>query len=180
MIMGDKIYINFIKFDFEEAIYRLKHQLSKIVVLENTVFVEPIKGEDSELNKEENKEPLKEENKNPTKEAYGRKETEDPYKENVPMINEIEKVERPDETKHELPTNVINWSDDQVKVWFESIECVNLYQSLKPCNGELLCQLYEMWNNAPEFFYQFVSLDNKLDRHSLLFFTNNFKKIFKA
>ncbi len=166
------------KLDFEEAINRLKHQLSKIDVLENKVVVEPIKEEGKELNKNDDKDSLKEENKNPIKEACDRKETEDPYKEKISMINEIEKAEKPDETNYELSTNVTNWSDDQVKEWFESIECVSLYQSLKPCNGELLCQLYEMWNNAPEFFYHFVSLDNKLDRHSLLFFTNNFKKIF--
>ena len=174
--MGDKIYINFKKLDFEEAVNRLKHQLSKIVVLENKVVVEE--------NTKEEAEPIKEELKAPSEvnETETEKDTE---KKNETIINVIEtdqdlnKQQQPDRNENELPSGVITWSDDQVKIWFVNIECGNLYQSLKPCNGELLYQLYEMWNNAPEFFYQFISLDNKLDRHSLLTFTSNLKKVFK-
>ena len=79
--MGDKIYINFKKLDFEEAVNRLKHQLSKIVVLENKVVVEE--------NTKEEAEPIKEELKAPSEvnETETEKDTE---KKNETIIHVIE------------------------------------------------------------------------------------------
>lgn len=143
--MGDRIYVNFVKYEFEESINKLKSQLSKIM---------PIEILDEKLIEKE--------------EIVTKKD-----------ISNTETQESPPNPIQYQLNNIVCWSDDEVKAWFEDMNCLKLYESLKPCNGELLKQLHEIWIHAPEFFYQFISLDNKLDRHTLLLFSNNLQKAFK-
>ena len=130
IIMGDRIYVNFTKHEFNEAITRLKSQISKLLAIEEPII-------------------------------------ENAQQEFV-MNSQVETT-----------NDVVAWSDQDVKSWFEKVECSSLYESLKPCNGELLQQLNDMRKNAPEFFYQFIWLDKSLDRRTLLLFANNFRKLFE-
>lgn len=91
----------------------------------------------------------------------------------VKIKQENEKVEKSD-------NNVQKWSEDEVEKWFKESGSMIIYEKLRPCNGELLNQLYELKVNAPEFFYKFVTSDNKLDCRSILVFGNNLNKLFSS
>ena len=54
-----------------------------------------------------------------------------------------------------------------------------IYDQIKPCDGLLLQQLHDMQINAPEFFYQYITMDNKLDKRSILVFASSLKLLFK-
>lgn len=75
--------------------------------------------------------------------------------------------------------DISNWSEAQVENWFKTKGNSLIYDQLKPCDGLLLQQLYEMQINAPEFFYQYISLDNKLDKRSILVFSSSLKLLFR-
>ena len=50
--------------------------------------------------------------------------------------------------------SIVKWSETEVKEWFikNSINLAIL-EYLSPCSGIVLKQIFDMKNNAPEFFY---------------------------
>lgn len=72
-----------------------------------------------------------------------------------------------------------NWSETEVEQWFKSIENDYLFEKLKPCNGKLLHQLYQMHKNAPEYFYKFISVSDQFNHRSILVLTYNLSNIFE-
>lgn len=50
-----------------------------------------------------------------------------------------------------------NWSETEVENWFIKMNIKEFYEALKPLDGILLYQLYELKLYNPEFFYQLLS-----------------------
>lgn len=73
---------------------------------------------------------------------------------------------------------VLGWSEDRVKQWFtENNIDHRLVKEFYPCTGEVLKQLYDMRNDAPEFYFQSLKT-NKTELKHVLEFTNLLKKLF--
>jgi hypothetical protein len=117
IIMGDKIFINFTKYDHAECLRRLKQEvdscknimhIAKVAEVASTSSAPPIPVLVSTLNS--------------------------------PTNNDVE-----------------NWGEAKVKEWFLANNLsLNIYESLKPCNGQIIKQLYEMQRTASEFYYQSI------------------------
>ena len=128
IIMGDKIYINFIEFDFDECIEKIKHEIE-------------ISNFKSKTNQEEN-------------------------------------VLVPTNNKTKKSSEVEKWSETQVQNWFiENKINMKIYEHFSPINGELLVQIYDMKNSAPEFYYQTLKEMNN-DLRSITLFSMFINKLF--
>ena len=131
IILGDKIFINFMKYEFDECLRRLKNELDNCV----KVKVSP------------EKEPL-------------------PPKNN----NNVENLRR----------KADDWDEKTVSEWFiENGLNREIERTLKPCNGEILKQMYDMKCRAPEFYYQSLKEIKSVDLGSLTRFSAHLDKIFK-
>jgi hypothetical protein len=127
IIMGDKIFINFMKYSFEECTKRLLNEISKSI--------------------------------------------RQPEDQNIVVAKE---------TKYQAPQKTaMDWSESEVSNWFkENNVDVSILNLLKPCNGEILHQLYLLQHDAPEFFYHSISNNQKIALRNILIFTCKLKKLF--
>ena len=50
-----------------------------------------------------------------------------------------------------------NWSETEVENWFIKMSIKEFYEALKPLDGILLYQLYELKLYTPEFFYHLLA-----------------------
>ena len=74
---------------------------------------------------------------------------------------------------------IIKWDESKVKEWFKKNNLnIAIMESLSPCTGDVLFQLNEMKNEAPEFFYHSIKNDS-INMNSLLKFTFQLKILFK-
>jgi hypothetical protein len=77
-------------------------------------------------------------------------------------------------------SNVLNWSEKQVQNWFEEKKVdTAIWAIIKPCNGELLHQLFTLQIGCPEFFFQSITKNSKVDLRKALVFSLNLKKLFE-
>ena len=75
---------------------------------------------------------------------------------------------------------ILKWSEKQVEDWFNENKLgSSIFLIIKPCDGELLHQLYTLLLTAPEFFYQSLSKNNSVDLRTALVFSLNLKKLFE-
>ena len=72
-----------------------------------------------------------------------------------------------------------NWTDDQVKNWFVEKELnLNIFEKLKPCNGKIIKQLFEIKCIAPEFYFQSLKDIGNNDLRSITVFTYYLNSLF--
>jgi hypothetical protein len=77
--------------------------------------------------------------------------------------------------------SAIGWSEKQVEDWFKEKNVnTEIVSIIRPCDGELLHQLYTMLVGAPEFFYQSISKKNTVDLRTALVFSLCLKKLFES
>ena len=133
--MGDKIYINFVKFELNDAVKKLIDQISllKPKLLEN-----------------ESKETVCINSESRNSNNFAKKE------------------------------KIKNWSEIQVKEWFKENNFLEIYEQLKPCDGELLLELNKMHMNAPQFLYNSLKNELNYNLRMILVFTQNFEKLFNT
>ena len=75
---------------------------------------------------------------------------------------------------------VSNWSEEQVKEWFNNTKISNLIaENLAPCDGVLLEQLYATMTEVPEFFHSILRSDSKASLKDIVVFTSALKALFK-
>jgi hypothetical protein len=145
IIMGDKIFINFMKYDFDECLKRLKNELDCAC---NLLSHKPILKESKITN---DKLVSFNNNNNNNNKA-------------LVVSNKSSLIE--------------SWNEQNVIEWFKENNLnIKILEELKPCNGILLSQLYEMKTEAPEFFYQSLK-SNQVNLNSLILFAFNLKKLF--
>lgn len=66
----------------------------------------------------------------------------------------------------------IDWTETDVNKWLSS-KYINtiISENVKPCDGKILFQLYEMMNEAPEFFYSSITSNNTIPTREVAVFT---------
>lgn len=64
------------------------------------------------------------------------------------------------------------WTQKQVETWFKITQNEKFHEMVKPCNGELLYQLFDMYKNAPLFFKKYMIEYEKIDFNSYNHFLN--------
>jgi len=75
---------------------------------------------------------------------------------------------------------VSGWNEQEVEKWMNEKKFDSkITDLLKPCNGELLAQLNEMYLKTPEFYYTSLDQTRKIKLREILHFTNELKKLFK-
>ena len=139
IIMGDKIFVNFTKYDHVECLRRLKHEIDSCKNAKQIARVAGVAITTAA----------------PT------------------QVSEIN-------SSSSANDSIESWDDGKVKAWFVANNLsLNIYESLKPCNGQIIKQLYEMKCTASEFYYQSV---NKVESNfrSITLFTLFLNKLFNS
>lgn len=135
IIMGDKIFINFTKYEHDECIRRLMHEI-------NSHFkIDPIK-----------------------------------------TSLDCNFIAKPPETSkiQENTIEIEDWSENLVKEWFIKNRLnLNIFDYLKPDSGSILKQMYQMKNNATEFYYQLMNKIEEVKIHEVLQFSSCLEKLFE-
>jgi hypothetical protein len=73
-----------------------------------------------------------------------------------------------------------NWSVDDVQSWCSKYKFnSDIRKMVREFNGELLIQLNEIKKQSSDYFYTSISHNNKIDLISVVYFTNEFQKLFK-
>jgi hypothetical protein len=73
----------------------------------------------------------------------------------------------------------VDWSDEQVKLWFDNNNLNDIYQDLKPLTGSVLYQLYQIQIHTPEFFYKAITKNESTNLRSVAVFGDLIRKLFK-
>ena len=112
------------------------------------------------------------------KEVIQFNESKEDVKENEKLENEIkEPIE-----KKIIPKsiNALNWSELDAEKWIKDKKFhKEIAESLLPCNGKLLNQLFEMYNKIPDYFYSSLNGSKTIRLRDLLYFSNELKEIFE-
>ena len=76
---------------------------------------------------------------------------------------------------------VTEWKENDVEKWFKDEEINALIlNDLKPCDGLILNQLYEILKTSPDFFYSALTVKNKeINLRDVAVFTYKLKNLFK-
>ena len=72
------------------------------------------------------------------------------------------------------------WTEEQVKDWFLKENLIKIYEEMKPLDGPVLYQLYDMKKNIPEFFYKSITKSETLDYKSIAVFGHLLENLFKS
>ena len=83
-----------------------------------------------------------------------------------------------------MPSTVVTvteWKENDVEKWFKDEEINALIlNDLKPCDGLILNQLYEILKTSPDFFYSALTVKNKeINLRDVAVFTYKLKNLFK-
>jgi hypothetical protein len=149
IIMGDKIYINFTKYDFDECMKRLKNEIN--------LFISSI----AKTNEKENK-------KNELDKA-------DKVKFTIGSASSVSIISNISSNK-----NVEKWSEQEVIEWFNSNDLnISMLNHLKPIDGEILKQLWELKTSAPDYYYTSFEKSNAYSLRSTLMLTSRLNNLFQ-
>lgn len=127
-IIGDKIFVDFTKYTFEDCLKRVVNQL--ILINANSV--------------KNNKIP------------------------NLPI--EIKVNRETCEAK--------SWDEINVEKWLNENDLKVVYDALKPLNGKVLYQMYQLQTYTPEFFFKSLTKTENVDIKSVAFFSSLLKDLF--
>jgi hypothetical protein len=165
IILGSKIFVNFTRYEFNECIRRLKVELD--AVLKN---VKP-----DELRMPEKIEKV-------TSVPVGASQTDE-------NKNLKKTVDNAFKAKREIliSPNIQNkteykWTEKDVEEWLKKIDVhPSIVANIKPCDGKILCELYLIKIESPEFFYRSLSANfvrKPVLLRDLAIFSNELRKIF--
>ncbi len=75
--------------------------------------------------------------------------------------------------------NATNWKEKDVEKWFKD-EAINvlILEDLRPCDGLILNQLFEILKTSPDFFYSALTAKNKINLRDVAVFTYKLKRLF--
>ena len=156
IILGSKINIDFTKADIEKSFKRLSIELNYLIRIGKIPFPKTEEHQNSKNNLMDFERPIENQN-DPSK------------KTRVDSCLDFAK------TKKDI---IKNWTQKDVNKWIISNNFdKNIVKSIYPCNGEHLTQMYEMYIDIPEKFYN--SLNSKqLFLKDLVHFSNELKRLF--
>ena len=147
IILGDKIFINFIKYPFEKCLELIFKEINLSINQSN---------KDSDKMKSIN---FNEPTKTSVSHSYSKPDTK------VPEVK-VKDAKSMNEKEVDEWLTVKN-VPDQIR---------NL---LRPCNGEVLHQLFKMRNSAPEFYFQSISKNSNVELKAILLFSLELEKLFE-
>ena len=180
-IIGDKIFIDFTKYSFEDSLTRLKNQInmitnpqkSKIQSLPPTYAPTPIP-------KSNHTQPLNSANNQNINDSSVNSSLD------TKVIKIVVQGDVNSRRHINLNNQIDQWSESDVNGWFKEIDLFDsfIYKQLSPCTGELLSQLHQIQLYAPEFFFKAVTPnngDNKFeDLKKVASFAMHLKKLFQS
>ena len=169
MLSGDKIFIDFTKYSFEESVKRLINQINLITNDKPSMSIQSRPVANTAANVTATTAQKSVENNQASNEL------------DTKVIKIIINGEKKQENK--INYDKINkWTQNEVNVWFKENKLNDsfIYKTLYPCTGELLSQLHQIQMYAPEFFYRSISSsDLKLnDLKDVASFSITLKKLF--
>ena len=72
------------------------------------------------------------------------------------------------------------WSEEEVGIWFKNTKInVSITESLSPCDGRLLEQLYGTLIRVPEFFHSILHSDSNACLKDIVYFTAALAELFE-
>lgn len=128
IIMGDKIFINFMKYDFGECLIKLKNELDNYVKDTATNLSRVAPNVEQHLKVDVSPQ--------------------------TAILDAAPKKSEDISTRKAAE----DWDEKAVLEWFNQNQInEEIQKSLQPCNGEILKQMHDMKCRAPEFYYQSMS-----------------------
>ena len=187
-IIGDKIFVDFTKYSFEDSMNRLTNQINMIT---KQAFHPPIMAAAAAtaVNMPEQKAIQRQlETQNDPSQTTSN--------ENNPVETKVIKIvfqggANDNKQEHSFSSLALNkieqWSESEVKNWFNEIDLHESFiykQFASPtCTGELLSQLHQIQMYAPEFFFKAImsnATQNVEDLKSVAMFSIHLKKLFQS
>ena len=157
-IIGDKIFIDFTKYSFDESVKRLKNQINLIT-----------------NHKPDPQPPVTQSTITKSEPLAAELDTK--------VIKLVINGAGGDQNKpNSKCLQIDKWTESEVKNWFMQSKLNDsfIYKSLCPCTGELLTQLHQIQLYAPEFFFKSISNNdlNINDLKDVANFSIHLKKLF--
>jgi hypothetical protein len=177
-IIGDKIFIDFTKYSFEDSLTRLKNQINMITNPQKSkiqniapTYAAPIPTQNQTQSLNSNNQKIADSSVNSSLDTN--------------VIKIIVQGDVNSLRQITLKNKIDQWSESDVNGWFKDIDLLDsfIYKQLSPCTGELLSQLHQIQLYAPEFFFKAITpnFDNKFeDLKKVASFAMHLKKLFQT
>ena len=124
LIIGDKIFVNFTKYSFDECMRRLKSELAYYLFPSSVLLNDSASSHDQKTKPEE-------------------------------------------------------WTEAECACWFKENNLnMTIFESLKPCNGMILKEMFKMKKNSSDFFYKSLKEIEHLKLSSIISFSSYLEKLF--
>mgnify|MGYP001810468311 CR=1 FL=1 len=177
LILGAKIFIDFAKYSFEDAMEKLKHELRQ------------------HLNEIERKPPIannharsfeKQTTNNKNLATFYSASDLSKQQQLQPHSNESTKPETHQSTSSAPQSNgsqsspsVSEWTKQDVHEWLAKIELSDkLSQSMANFDGEMLCELNSIRLHASSFFYESLGREHRLSLAEIVTLSKEMRKLF--
>jgi hypothetical protein len=172
-IMDDRVFINFMKYDFEESLNRLKNEIDLIKrgqVKNLAKLTESNKNNPNSTN-QHNDSAIEIRDKEATDNKVNNLASDNDFvleidstkaklssvEKNVSFLSETIKNQS-FENLPKSPYSALDWTEERVNEWFERNELnLLIFEHFKPCTGKILKQLYDCKLAALEFYIQPLS-----------------------
>ena len=189
-IIGDKIFVDFTKYSFEDSMNRLTNQINMIT---KQAFYPPIMAASAVVVPEQKAIQHQLEAQNDP--SLTTSSANNPVETKVIKIvfqgganNNSNNNNKQEPNFSSLALNKIEqWSESEVKNWFNEIDLHEsfIYKQFatQTCTGELLSQLHQIQMYAPEFFFKAImsnATQNVEDLTSVAMFSIHLKKLFQS
>lgn len=101
-------------------------------------------------------------------------------KETTARVHEkVTQVQQPRTSKKSCVEEILTWTEDRVNKWLAEKEVnANIVENIRPADGVLLHQYYEIQVTCPEFFYNSISSNKQVRFRDVAQFSCELKKLF--
>jgi male-specific lethal 1 len=154
IIIGDKIFVDFTKYEFDDSINRLKKQIQ--LTTQTKITVERLEETRSSMTA-------------PIVKTCS-------INKNLIQKDQQQQPPQPVDKQH----HALNWNEKEVENWLTSKNLSNLYGLFAPCDGKLLYQLYKLQIHTPEFFYKSITENQTVNVVQVARFSSILKELFES
>ena len=165
IILGDRILINFQKYEQDECFQQIKHEIKACQEEANTTRASTVLTTSHTLGDAE---------------STGRRSSSASHH-NHHHHTSSGTVRHRRKSSSIINATILKWSPEECKDWFTKNNInLSIYEYLQPCSGVVLNQIYDMKCNAPEFYYQAMSKTKNSNMSSISLFTFHLSKLFET
>ena len=152
IIIGDKIFVDFSKYELEDCVNRLKKQLTLLQASSNQSSANPANF--ATVSSPSNIRPITPKNDIPINiPAAISAMLPNLAPENSTNVHLLDSSESNSKYVPQLKNTVKNWSDSETAHWFKENELEDLFNNLKPVNGKILFEFYQLQMYTPQYYY---------------------------